>query len=325
MQSICSDIDGQFSASVNFSTTGDPLPGNWTGANVGSTGNFGSQCFLSATGTYSVVGGGSISSTTTDGFRFIYATLTGNGSIIAKVNSLTTTNNNKAGVMIRESLANNARHASSLVVRASGAWRRQFVRRTSTGGTATITQPNNTTTPPYWVRIVRSGNTFTASVSSNGTSWTQISSATISMANTTYIGLAVASGSTTSSATASISNVSTTGTVSFAGAAEERSENTHISIVESTAKPRLEVFPNPGVDRLNVKLRLSEQAKVDLQVTDMLGRLVLQLPVQQVAAGDSFQAIEISPLMSDGIYLVKCSVNGQPPAVVRWVKNGGGY
>jgi regulation of enolase protein 1 (concanavalin A-like superfamily) len=321
VRSSCSGIDGQFSASTNFSTVGDPLPGSWVGVNVGSTGTFGSECYLSATGTYSAVGGGSLTSTSTDGMRFIYATLNGNGSITAKVNSLTTTNNNKAGVMIRESLASNARAASSLIVRASSAWRSQFIRRTSTGANASITQPNTTTTPPYWVRMERSGNTFTSYRSSNGSSWTQIGSATIAMANTTYIGLAVASGSTTASATASISNVSTTGSVSLSGSDDRAAEiGQPVLADENASKATMEVFPNPGSAQVNIQLQLPKAAVVNLSLVDMLGNTLLRLPAQTVAAGTAFQVLEVPASVPAGVYVVKCTVSGQAPVAVRWVK-----
>ena len=44
---------------------------------------------------------------------------------------------------------------------------------------------------PYWVRLVRSGNTFTAYRSANGTTWTSMGSTTVTMAANVYIGLAV--------------------------------------------------------------------------------------------------------------------------------------
>jgi regulation of enolase protein 1 (concanavalin A-like superfamily) len=322
VQSICADVDGQFSASTNFAATGDPLPGTWVGTNVGSTGNFGSECYISASGNYSINGAGTLSSTNVDGFRFVYATLNGNGSITARVSSLTTPSNNKAGVMIRESLNNNARSASSLIVRASSSWRCQFIRRTSTGANASITQPTTTTTPPYWVRITRSGNTFTAHRSSNGSSWTQIGSTNISMASTTYIGLVVASGSTTASATASITNVSTTGAVSFTNIDDRSGESpAGIAAEGDAAPPHVEIYPNPGTDVMNIKLHLTKQAQVDLQVLDLLGHTVLQLPVQTVPSGDAFQSVEIPRTLSSGVYLVKCAVEGQPPVTLRWVKN----
>ncbi len=320
VQSFCTGIDGQYSASVNFSTTGDPLPGTYVGVNVGSTGSFGSECYNSSSGVFSVTGAGSLSSTNVDGCRFIYATLNGNGSITARVTSLTTTSNNKAGVMIRESLASNARSASSLIVRASGAWRCQFIRRTSTGGNASITQPNTTTTPPYWVRLTRSGNTFTAHRSSNGSTWTQIGSATISMASTTYIGLVVASGSTTSSATASITNMSTTGSVSLTAADDRGADASDMPAATDGVQLRLEVYPNPGTGRINIKLQLDTRARVGLQVVDMLGHTALELPARELSAGDSVQTLDIPADLQSGMYLVKCSVDGQPPVVARWVK-----
>lgn len=317
VQGVCSPVNGQFSASVNFTAPGDPLPGTYTGVNIGSTGNFGSECYNEANGIFSVTGAGSLTSTNVDGCRFIYATLTGDGSITARVTALTNTNNNKAGVMIRESLASNARSAASLIVRASGAWRCQFIRRTSTGGNASITQPNTTTTPPYWVRVVRSGNTFTASRSSNGSSWTQIGNATIAMSATTYIGLTVASGSTSAAATASISNVSTTGTVTLQ-ASDDRAANTDAL---TGAGSRLEVFPNPGTDRVNVRIRLEEAAPVQLRIVDLLGNTVYQLPVQESAAGTSSQVIYLPASLPGGLYTIECRAGDRQPAAARWVKN----
>ena len=44
---------------------------------------------------------------------------------------------------------------------------------------------------PYWVRLVRSGDTFTAYASPDGTAWTLMDSQQIAMAQTIYVGLAV--------------------------------------------------------------------------------------------------------------------------------------
>ncbi|HWN94856.1 MAG TPA: pectate lyase, partial [Methylomirabilota bacterium] len=63
---------------------------------------------------------------------------------------------------------------------------------------------------PYWVRLVRSGNTFTAYKSSNGTTWTTVSTHTISMNANTYIGLAVTSRRDGTLNTSRFDNVSAT-------------------------------------------------------------------------------------------------------------------
>ncbi|HWC15392.1 MAG TPA: hypothetical protein VG498_00155, partial [Terriglobales bacterium] len=64
---------------------------------------------------------------------------------------------------------------------------------------------------PYWVKLVRSGNTFTSYASSDGSHWTQLgANQTVSMTANVYIGLAVNSGSNSSQATATFDNVSVT-------------------------------------------------------------------------------------------------------------------
>jgi hypothetical protein len=60
------------------------------------------------------------------------------------------------------------------------------------------------------VKLVRSGNTFTASSSVNGTTWTQIGSQSITMGATVYVGLAVTSHAASTLATASVTNVQVT-------------------------------------------------------------------------------------------------------------------
>lgn len=66
---------------------------------------------------------------------------------------------------------------------------------------------------PYWVKVVRSGSTFTSFISTDGTNWVaRGSQQTISMASTNYdAGLAVASSLSGTSCTATIDNVSVTG------------------------------------------------------------------------------------------------------------------
>ena len=46
-------------------------------------------------------------------------------------------------------------------------------------------------TAPYWVKLVRSGSTFSASASPDGENWTDLGSITISMTNQIYVGLAL--------------------------------------------------------------------------------------------------------------------------------------
>ena len=67
-----------------------------------------------------------------------------------------------------------------------------FQSRVTRGGTSTSIKgfPG---AAPQWIRLVRSGNTFTGYYSANGTAWTLMGSATVAMTAQVYIGLALTS------------------------------------------------------------------------------------------------------------------------------------
>lgn len=46
-------------------------------------------------------------------------------------------------------------------------------------------------TIPTWLKLVRVGNVFTGYASSDGVTWTMISSSSVSMASTIYFGMAI--------------------------------------------------------------------------------------------------------------------------------------
>ena len=109
--------------------------------------------------------------------------------------------------MIRESLAANARCAGVYVTPSSGI---QFIWRSTAGSMVSIATKSGLAAP-YWVRLTRTGNTFRAFYSSNGTTWTQLSNnKTISMATSAHIGTAVTSGTTSALSTGVLTNETAT-------------------------------------------------------------------------------------------------------------------
>src|SRR5205823_5329016 len=161
------------------------IPTPWVTANIGSVGIAGSATFANAT--FTIAGSGSDIWGTVDAFRYVYQPITGNVDIRARVTSITNSNAwAKAGVMICETLNSNSKHAMVVVTPSNGV---AFQRRTATGGSSTHTA--STGSAPYWVRLVRSGNVFTAYRSADGNSWTQIGSVTISMTSNVFVGLPV--------------------------------------------------------------------------------------------------------------------------------------
>ena len=153
-----------------------------------------------------------------DQFRFAYKNLNGNGSITVRVDSLVRSNEwAKAGVMIRETLEAGSKHAF-VAVTPEPSHGVSFQRRPIAGTTSYNTDVANIEMP-HWVRLTRTGNTFTAQQSADGVTWVDITvspALEITMAGNVYIGLAVTSHDTAVSTAAEFSNLSTTGNVTGA-------------------------------------------------------------------------------------------------------------
>lgn len=147
-----------------------------------------------------------------DSFRYSWVKVSGNAEIVARVVNLENTNSNAlAGVAIRENLNANARNAVFAVTPSDTL---RFQRRTSAGGSTSSTSATQSNTTPRWLRLVRSGNTFSAYRSTNGTSWTQVGSNTnITMGTTVYVGVAATSASAANLATGIVDAVNVTGTI----------------------------------------------------------------------------------------------------------------
>jgi tripartite motif-containing protein 71 len=178
------------------------LPAGWSTGDVGKVGIPGRAFFLN--GTFTLNGSGADIWGSADGFRFVYRELTGDTQIIARVASLEKTSSfAKGGVMIRQSLAANSMHAMMDLTPGNGA---EFSRRSAAGGSTTVTSRSGPVAP-YWVKLVRSGNTFTGYISSDGGSWTQVGSSTIAMTASVLVGLVVSSHDNAALCTASIDAV----------------------------------------------------------------------------------------------------------------------
>lgn len=182
-----------------------PLPAGWSTTDIGAVGAAGS-----ATGSgdaFTVQGAGADIWGSADAFRFAYTTLSGDGSIVAQVTSVDPVAAwTKAGVMMRETLSAGSSHAFMLVSAGKGM---AFQRRVSTNGLSTHSSGGPGTAPQF-VKLTRTGTTFTAYRSTDGTSWTTVGSDTIGMGSTIYVGLAVSSHVAATVATASFASTAVT-------------------------------------------------------------------------------------------------------------------
>jgi phosphatidylserine/phosphatidylglycerophosphate/cardiolipin synthase-like enzyme/regulation of enolase protein 1 (concanavalin A-like superfamily) len=191
-----------WSFTTSGSSSGGQLPVPWLDRDIGSVGVAGSAQF--SNGTFTVKASGADVWGAADAFHYAYQPWSGDGSIVARVAGVTNTSAwAKAGVMFRASLDAGSAHAFMLVSAANGV---SFQRRPTAGGTSVSTNVAGVT-PPRWVRLDRSGNTFTAYYSSDGTSWTLVATDTITMPQDLFVGMAVTSHNNTTLTTATLDSV----------------------------------------------------------------------------------------------------------------------
>ncbi len=185
------------------------LPVPWVDQDIGNVGPAGRASFNNTFST--VTGSGADIWGNTDAFHYAYFPATNDCTIIARVTSVENTDAwAKAGVMIRSSLAANSQHAMMVVTPGNGA---SFQWRSTTGGSMSQSSSGGISAP-YWVKLVRSGNTFRGYVSPDGGAWVQVGSAqTISMPGAVYVGLPVTAHDNADSCTAMFDNVWSTATI----------------------------------------------------------------------------------------------------------------
>ncbi|MBC8105615.1 MAG: hypothetical protein H7Z14_03415, partial [Anaerolineae bacterium] len=180
-------------------------PNNWLDSDIGSPALAGSSTFDASTWTLSA--GGTGIGGTSDSFNFANQTYVGDVTLIARVDSLTNTAAGaEAGLMIRDGAAANA-GVALVAIAPSGAV--SFDYRTSAGAASASGGTIADIGASRWLKLARSGNSFTAFYSQNGTTWNPIgTSRTIVMNKTINLGIAAAAGTNAARTTATFSRVS---------------------------------------------------------------------------------------------------------------------
>jgi len=157
-----------------------------------------------------------------DEFHFVYIQKTGDFDLAARVESLTATHlYTKAGLMAREDLTPGSRHIYFQLFpdnkprnKNNGGFEYQY--RQQSGGEMKAIYPARfdgtpdfpVTFPDTWIRLKRTGNTFTGYTGIDGKSWKEYASFTLDLPQKVYLGPAVTSHKTTEPATAKFRNIS---------------------------------------------------------------------------------------------------------------------
>ena len=188
-----------------FSGALPPPPAPWTMADIGAVGLAGSTAY--SAGTFTITGSGDDIWNNADAFRFVKQPASGACEVRARVMSVQYTDPwAKAGVMLRENTAADARNAAVVVTPGNGV---AFQIRATTGGTTTSTVIGGVAAP-CWVRLARApSNSFAGYYSTDGVNWTQIGvNASLSLSNTVLAGLAVTAHNNSSACSAALDSVS---------------------------------------------------------------------------------------------------------------------
>ncbi len=146
-----------------------------------------------------------------DQFNFNYQPETGNFDIAVCLAALSLPDLwAQAGLMARENLTPGSPFAATLAT--PGVNGDSFSYRTATSSTSVSEGYFPVNYPDTWLRLARVGSVFTGFGSYDGTNWTELGTETNTMPNQIYVGLAVASGATNQSVTASFVNYGSTPT-----------------------------------------------------------------------------------------------------------------
>ncbi|MHC4430643.1 MAG: PA14 domain-containing protein, partial [Planctomycetota bacterium] len=219
----------------------------WFRGNPASVGSF----TEGPAGTYTMTGSGVDIWADADEFHYAYKTLSGNGSITAKVESLVNTDPfAKVGVMVRNSLDADAANVALLLTPENGV---RFQYR-SNAGDVTDREFDDTLAAPYWIRLERDpGGSFRGYTSADGASWQQMPlRPAVVMGTDVYIGLAVTSHNVDATCEAVFSNVTTTGPVAGQwinqdiGIASNAAEPLYVAVSNATGAPATVAHDNPA-------------------------------------------------------------------------------
>ena len=262
-----SEVELTLSAIRDWTEEGVEELSLWFRGNPASDGSF----VEGPVGTYTITSRSGDIWNQADEFHYAYKTLTGVGSIVARIKSVENTAGwAKCGVMIRETLDPGSKFAAVYVMPTnddgSATNGVRFQARTDTNASATsdtsvATDEQRAVVAPYWVKLERdvAGN-FRGYYSSNGSTWQSMSwnPQSVSMAGNVYVGLALTSNNTSTVCEAKISNVTVTGTVGpqwtnqDIGIESNAAEPLYVALSNSAGTPAVVIHDDPAAATIDI-------------------------------------------------------------------------
>lgn len=161
----------------------------WLSSDIGNTAIPGS--FSSLAGSVIIKASGADIWNTSDGFRYVYQYVNGDCEMIARIDSFEASNEwAKAGIMVRENLRGNSKMANVCLALRNGMC---LQHRLEQSNSAEGFDPISGITPPYWMKLNRTGDSCIYNISANGREWRRIGAINLPMNKDYYVGFAVTS------------------------------------------------------------------------------------------------------------------------------------
>ena len=195
------------------------LPSFWSNYNVGASAPPDNDVPGTSTtyydGLFTVAGAGTLpASSKPDKFRYCYQTRTLDvncevKALVTQASQENTSSTTKAGIMIRKDTSDSTQYVFAyLSPYYSGT--PYFLRRETVGANAAANLAGGTANLPCWVKITKSGNSYTPYQSMDGSSWTQIGTApySVAMGDSVLVGFASANTALTGINTGKFDNFS---------------------------------------------------------------------------------------------------------------------
>jgi len=262
----------------SFTTSG--LPSSWVSCRVGNSS--GTAAYSAAGGRFTLTSTG-YSASSSDVQEYVNQSLTGNGTIIARVSDIT--GGGWAGLQIRESCDPGSRKV--LIKTQLQTLIRAEIRQTN-GGPTLSTQIMRQGIK--WLKLVRTANRFDAYTSVDGNSWWSAFSTTLLMNSSLEIGMFSEGMSYAKTYQSRFDNVMVTGA----------SKTAEAKILQSNPEQdrHIDIYPNPATKVVNIVL--SQAAlKVSLNIVSVEGKRVYSGTIAELSS-----QIDISSF-KPGIYILR--------------------
>jgi hypothetical protein len=299
------------STSISVAPGGE-LPGSWQSTDIGqvTTGNtyFFDPCTASAVedGAFSLVGSGNnATSSTTDNVAFAGQTICGDGSITAKIESITS--NGYGGLMIREGVAPGAKQVAIFSNLTSVLRHEARYANNSPKQVSSFFKPS-----PFWLKLERSGPWVFAYYSNNGFSFQYVHGVYLPMQECIDIGLSSFTYLPFSQTEAVFSFVSIEGN----SQANNGTIQGHNLELFSDTEPEINVFPNPTSNYFTLMFDSPLEVPTTASIVNQFGAV---LAIKHLEEGSVSELWDINKLPS-GVYTIRFNQNGNLIKAMKFVK-----